>query len=345
MRQDDPRRGRRGTRPVAATARGRQHQRPRSRQSAGSLRTGANRPRAERRRRRLGAGALTRLLGLWAADADYRIAQKLPELPAEEVGLDHLESLGREPTARPRAAHEEAQAVSHALAMAKNYRWLGATSVGRRVERCSRGIHRGRAERRRRASHLRPEAGRHRAARRVSFAPPWPARRRCRRRAVRGSRLAAKSGRRHASVVERYAKVVVPLRQRVVALTQSSTTPCSSACTSFSRPSRTRSPRTASSSRRSATTGSHEPTSNERAGAVVPVAISTLGHLRTKSGASRHDHPPTFSREPACSRADWGCSVRARRRPQPPEIRCRVPHREDRTRPSSRRTARPCRGS
>jgi cobalt-zinc-cadmium efflux system outer membrane protein len=161
---------------------------------------------------------LARLLGLWGPDASYRIAQKLPELPAEEVGLDHLESLGVSRRLDLGAAHEEAQAVSHALAMATNYRWLGATSVGAGVERAPEGFtvagpnvgvelpifDQKRAVIARLEGQLRAAL-----AREMALAVDV-------RSEVRSARSRLVATR---VVVERYAKVVVPLRKRVVTLT------------------------------------------------------------------------------------------------------------------------------
>jgi cobalt-zinc-cadmium efflux system outer membrane protein len=162
--------------------------------------------------------ALTRLLGLWGPDASYRIAQKLPELPAEEVALDHLESLGVSRRLDLGAAHEEAQAVSHALATAKNYRWLGATSVGAGVDRAPEGFTVAGPNvgvelpifDQKRAVIARLE-GRLRAAlaREMALAVDV-------RSEVRAAQCRVVATR---AVVERYAKVVVPLRQRVVILT------------------------------------------------------------------------------------------------------------------------------
>jgi outer membrane protein, heavy metal efflux system len=163
--------------------------------------------------------ALTRLLGLWGPDATYRIAEKLPELPEEEVGLEHLESLAVGRRLDLGAAHEEAQAVSHALAMAKNYRWLGATNLAGSYERAPEGFtvagpsaaleiplfDQKQAVIARLEGQLRASL-----ARETAFAVDV----RSEVRAARSRLMATRA------VVERYAKVVVPLRERVVALTQ-----------------------------------------------------------------------------------------------------------------------------
>jgi cobalt-zinc-cadmium efflux system outer membrane protein len=162
--------------------------------------------------------ALTRLLGLWGADTTYRIAEKLPELPEEEGANDHLESLAVNRRLDLGAVHEEAQAVSHALAMARNYRWLGSTSAGASIERAPEGFtvagpnvgvelpvfDQKRAVIARLEGQLRAAL-----ARETALAVDV----RSEVRAARSRVLATRA------VVERYAKVVVPLRRRVVALT------------------------------------------------------------------------------------------------------------------------------
>jgi cobalt-zinc-cadmium efflux system outer membrane protein len=158
-------------------------------------------------------------LGLWGPDAAYHITEKLPELPVEDVTLEHLESLAISRRLDLGAAHEDAQAVSHALAMAKNYRWLGATSVGAEYERAPEGF-----------SVAGPSAGievplfdqkqafiaRLEGQLRASLAreKALAVNVRSEVRAARSRVMATRA------VVERYAQLVVPLRQRVVALTQ-----------------------------------------------------------------------------------------------------------------------------
>jgi cobalt-zinc-cadmium efflux system outer membrane protein len=163
--------------------------------------------------------ALTRLLGLWGPDASYRIAEKLLELPEGEVELEHLESLAVGRRLDLAAAHEEAQALSHALAMAKNYRWLGAPSLAANYERAPEGFTVAGPSAsievpifdQRQATIARLE-GRLRASLARETALTVDVRSEV--RAARSRVLATRA------VVERYAKVVVPLRQRILALTQ-----------------------------------------------------------------------------------------------------------------------------
>lgn len=76
---------------------------------------------------------LNRLLGLWGQDTSWTIAPKLPDLPADEPALEHLESAAIAQRLDVDAARHELQASSYALAMATNWRWLGF-SVGASFE-------------------------------------------------------------------------------------------------------------------------------------------------------------------------------------------------------------------
>jgi cobalt-zinc-cadmium efflux system outer membrane protein len=164
--------------------------------------------------------SLTRLLGLWGPDTNYRVADKLPEMPTDEVELEHLETLAVGRRLDLGAAREEAQVVSHALAMAKNYRWLGeASSVGATWERAPEHFtvvgprmqlevpifDQKQAVIARLEAQLRAVLARESA---LAIAI------RSEVRAVRTRLVVARA------VVDRYAHVVVPLRQRVVTLSQ-----------------------------------------------------------------------------------------------------------------------------
>jgi cobalt-zinc-cadmium efflux system outer membrane protein len=162
---------------------------------------------------------LDRLMGLWGPAAGYRVVEKLPELPATEPPLKHLEALAIDRRLDLREAYAEAQARSHALAMTKNYRWLGSAELGASYERSPEGF-----------SVVGPEAsvelpifdqkqaavsrleGQTRAA--LSHEIALAIAIRSEVREARGRLLAARR------LVERYAQVIVPLRERVVALSQ-----------------------------------------------------------------------------------------------------------------------------
>lgn len=79
--------------------------------------------------------ALVRLLGLWGADANVRVAAKLPELPPNEPPLGGLEALALAHRLDLQAAHAQADGIDHAVSLAKSTRFLGEPSVGAAYER------------------------------------------------------------------------------------------------------------------------------------------------------------------------------------------------------------------
>ena len=83
--------------------------------------------------------SLTRLMGVWGADTEWKIAGKLPELPPSDPPLEHLESLAIARRFDLAAMHAEVQALSDSVAFVKNYRWLD-TSIGAAVERTHEGL-------------------------------------------------------------------------------------------------------------------------------------------------------------------------------------------------------------
>ncbi len=78
---------------------------------------------------------LTRLMGLWGEAAGWTISDRLPDLPASDPPLEHVESIAVGQRLDVAAARQEVQVRSYALAMASNFRWLGAASVGGHFER------------------------------------------------------------------------------------------------------------------------------------------------------------------------------------------------------------------
>lgn len=163
--------------------------------------------------------SLTRLLGLWGPNASYAVDEKLPELPATEVTLDHLESLAVSRRLDLLAAHADAETSSEELAAAKNFRWLGSASVGGFYERAPERystvgpsasvelplFDQKQAEVARLEAKLRAAL-----AREQSVAVDV-------RSEVRETRAKLVARR---AFVERYEQVVVPLRRRVVDLSQ-----------------------------------------------------------------------------------------------------------------------------
>ena len=79
--------------------------------------------------------ALTRLLGLWGADVAFRAPTQLPDPSAADPPLDHLEGVAIGRRLDLASAHQQTLALSHAAAMARDFRFLGAPSAGVRFER------------------------------------------------------------------------------------------------------------------------------------------------------------------------------------------------------------------
>ncbi len=162
---------------------------------------------------------LTRLLGLWGVDAAFHVPSRLPDPPPAEALLEHLEALAIARRLDLASAHERTQALSHAAAMAKNYRFIGSATVGVNFERSPEHY-----------SSITPSASlelpifdtkqaaiarlealvRQAQAREEALAVGI----RSEVRAARGRLVAMRD------VVDRYAKVVVPLREQAVSLSQ-----------------------------------------------------------------------------------------------------------------------------
>jgi cobalt-zinc-cadmium efflux system outer membrane protein len=161
--------------------------------------------------------ALARLLGVWGADAAFRVGDKLPELPTSEAPLDHLESLAMARRLDVASTHQRSQALSHALAMATNFRFLESSAAAASFERSPEGFSvagpgaslelpifdQKQAAIARLEAQLRASLARERGLAVDARAEV---------RAARSRVLSARA------LVERYAKVGVPLRERVVAL-------------------------------------------------------------------------------------------------------------------------------
>lgn len=79
---------------------------------------------------------LIRLLGLFGADIVFTLPDRLPDLPAADPALDHLEALAISRRLDVAAAREEAQVSAHQLALAGGSRWLvGGVGLGADFER------------------------------------------------------------------------------------------------------------------------------------------------------------------------------------------------------------------
>ena len=83
---------------------------------------------------------LVKLLGLWGnAAAGFRIQSGMPDLPADEVALDQLESSAIAQRADLAAAMQQAQTLAYAASLARSTRWTGAISLGAEVARLKDG--------------------------------------------------------------------------------------------------------------------------------------------------------------------------------------------------------------
>jgi cobalt-zinc-cadmium efflux system outer membrane protein len=73
---------------------------------------------------------LTRLLGVWGSDIEYKVAPNLPEVPAEDPDLAHLERVAIGNRLDLQAAREEVQTAAAALQVTKATRAVSGLSVG-----------------------------------------------------------------------------------------------------------------------------------------------------------------------------------------------------------------------
>ena len=73
---------------------------------------------------------LNRLLGLWGADTDWKIAGKLPPMPESDPPLKGLESLAVSQRLDLTAAQSDLGGIVHALGLTKSYRLIGALEFG-----------------------------------------------------------------------------------------------------------------------------------------------------------------------------------------------------------------------
>ena len=74
--------------------------------------------------------SLTRLLGVWGTDVEYKVAAKLPDVPAAEPDLAHLEQLAIEHRFDLAAAREELNGAAAALQVTKGTRVISGLDLG-----------------------------------------------------------------------------------------------------------------------------------------------------------------------------------------------------------------------
>jgi len=73
--------------------------------------------------------ALNKLLGVWGERTKWKLGPRLPEMPAQEAGLEHLESKAIADRLDLGALRREVQALDSSLSLAKATRWTGMVSV------------------------------------------------------------------------------------------------------------------------------------------------------------------------------------------------------------------------
>jgi outer membrane protein, heavy metal efflux system len=78
---------------------------------------------------------LTRLLGVWGSDVEYRVAPKLPDVPANDPDLAHLEQVAIANRLDLAAAREELKLASAALQVTKGTRVISGLSAGVQAHR------------------------------------------------------------------------------------------------------------------------------------------------------------------------------------------------------------------
>jgi cobalt-zinc-cadmium efflux system outer membrane protein len=78
---------------------------------------------------------LTRLMGLWASQTNWRLPEQLPDIPTVEISLEHLESMAIENRLDLAAEKKAVEALAQALGITIDWRWVGQIEVGISSER------------------------------------------------------------------------------------------------------------------------------------------------------------------------------------------------------------------
>jgi len=78
---------------------------------------------------------LTRLMGLWGEQTDWRLPEQLPDLPADEFPLEQLEPMAIENRLDLAAEKKAVEALAQALGITIDWRWVGQIEVGVSTER------------------------------------------------------------------------------------------------------------------------------------------------------------------------------------------------------------------
>jgi cobalt-zinc-cadmium efflux system outer membrane protein len=78
---------------------------------------------------------LTRLMGLWGPQTNWRLPEQLPDIPANEIPLERLESMAIENRLDLAAEKKGVEALAQALGITIDWRWVGQIEVGVSRER------------------------------------------------------------------------------------------------------------------------------------------------------------------------------------------------------------------
>ncbi len=89
---------------------------------------------------RAGRERLTRLMGLWGAQTEWEPPETLPELPEGEIPLENLEARAVDQRPELIARESEVTALSAALRLTRNFRFLTLLEVGYDVEKDPEGV-------------------------------------------------------------------------------------------------------------------------------------------------------------------------------------------------------------
>jgi cobalt-zinc-cadmium efflux system outer membrane protein len=78
---------------------------------------------------------LTRIMGLWGEQTDWRLPERLPDVPSDEFLLEQLESMAIENRLDLAAERKAVEALAQALGITIDWRWVGQIEVGVSTER------------------------------------------------------------------------------------------------------------------------------------------------------------------------------------------------------------------
>jgi cobalt-zinc-cadmium efflux system outer membrane protein len=78
---------------------------------------------------------LMRLMGFWGAQTHWRLPEQLPDIPQDEIPLEHVESMAIENRLDLAAERKAVDALAQALGITIDWRWVGQIEVGISRER------------------------------------------------------------------------------------------------------------------------------------------------------------------------------------------------------------------